>query len=500
MRTLGSQFLTAASVVVVLAYAGLALAYLFSPVFSDHVEASVPGTAWYHAQGHPLYHAPDSVERYNLPYGPCLYLAVEASQHCLGPSIAASKLPGVLALLLGLAGLSWMLGRVVPLRQAVHYVAWLAIVLQIYKTVGFWCRPEPLLFLSVAAGMILAQTPSLISAALVGVLAGLAVNCKVHSLLYFLPLLVLGRWSRAGLVVLLAVAAVCCVLPFMVVPQVSVANYLAFLQMVSGHGLYWFKLAQVILFLILLAAPLLLADFCRGVSLPATARRLVSAAPLLAATTGVCLLLLLIPASKHGAGPHHLFPMVPYFLLLAAKAQAQSASPAGEPPPGFLFLLLPLALGLTVGLWVLAGKVPWEPCLPGQMTAAREGIEDIQRVLSERGEDSVVLMGTGDREHLTETLVRCQLVFRGMPIGIDPGSLMDYAFAGQGDIDLDRLEKVLGPDKPLVWLIPRNNEPFSLTTYYWPEGPLFTPAFRQAFLRTYRKAGTMKQLDVWEKQ
>jgi hypothetical protein len=500
MSRLGSRFLVASSVVVVLAYAGLAVAYCFSPVFFDHVEANVPATAWYHLQGHPLYHTPDAVERYNLPYGPCLYLAVGAAQRCLGPSIPASKLPGVVSLLLGLAGLLWLLGRTVPLSQAIQYVAWLVIVLQLYKAEGYWCRPEPLLFLAVTAALFLAQAPTLVSAVLVGVLAGLSVNCKVHSLLYFFPLLVLGRWSRAGVVVLLVTAAGCCVLPFVVVPQVSVVNYLTFLHMVSGHGLYWYKFVGVVLFLILLAAPLLLADFCRGQSLAATGRRLVSAAPLPVVATGVCLLLLLIPASKHGAGPHHLFPLVPILLLLAARAQAQAGPSAVAAPPGFLVLLLPLVLALTVGSWMVADKLPWEPSLPDQMRAGWEGLEDIRHVLSERGDSAVVLMGVGDREHLTETLVRCELVFQGMPIGIDPGSLMDYAFAGQGDIDLDRLERLLGGGKPLVWLIPRGTEPFSLRTYYLPEGPLFTPAFREAFLRSYHKTDSLTQFDVWEKR
>src|SRR5262249_29621443 len=150
------------------------------------------------------------------------------------------------------------------------------------------------------------------------------------------------------------------------------------------------------------------------------------------------------PASKHGAGPHHLFPLVPILLLLAARAQAQADSAPAETPPGFLVLLLPLALALTAGTWALAEAVPWEPCLPGRVRASAEGLADIRRVVSERGTEAVVLMGVGDREHLPETLVRLELVVRGGPPGIDPGSLMDYAFAGQGDVDLERLEQVLG--------------------------------------------------------
>jgi hypothetical protein len=171
-----------------------------------------------------------------------------------------------------------------------------------------------------------------------------------------------------------------------------------------------------------------------------------------------------------------------------------------EPPPGFLLLLVPLVLGLTIGTLTLAQKTPWYPFVPGYVTVAREGIEDIQEIVSRRGTEAVILMGAGDREHLLETQVRWELVFRGQPIGIDLASLMDYHLIGEGNADLARLERELGGDRPLVWLIPRGNAPFSLRTYYPPEDALFPAAFRQDFLARYHKTRSMRQFDIWEKQ
>jgi hypothetical protein len=497
MPSLQSRFLTVASVVIVLIYAGVVVAYTFSPVLWDYIEADVVAIAAYHDRGHAVYHAPNSVERYNIPYGPCLFLVVGASQRWLGPSITSSKLPGVVALLLGTGGLLVLLCRTLPASQAIRYLAWLAIIWHL-GVAPCWVRAEPFLFLGVVAAIPMTLSPSLVSAVLFGALVGLGANFKAHAPLYFLPLLALRRWSPAAFVLMAATAAGVGLLPFVAVPEVSLSNYLVFLKTVSGHGLDPYWLAQVLFFLLMLVLPLLLADFSRGTALTATFRRLTSADPAFAAAAGVCLLILLIPASKQGAGPHHLYPLLPVLLLLTARVQA--AFPLAEPPAGFLLLLVPLAVGLTVGTLTLAQKTPWYPFVPRYWTIAREGIEDIQEVVSGRGAEAVILMGAGDREHLLETQVRGELVFRGMPIGIDLASLMDYQLVGEAGVDLARLERELGNGKPLLWLVPRDNEPFSLRTYYPPEDALFPLAFRQAFQAGYRKTGSLRQFDTWEKQ
>ena len=72
---------------------------------------------------------------------------------------------------------------------------------------------------------------------------------------------------------------------------------------------------------------------------------------------------------------------------------------------------------------------------------------------------------------------------------------MDMKKAGL-DISQATCDALIGPDYEL-WLVPKNDIPFSMRTLYPPYDELFGPDFRSCFLAHYTKKGQSRFFDVW---
>jgi hypothetical protein len=124
---------------------------------------------------------------------------------------------------------------------------------------------------------------------------------------------------------------------------------------------------------------------------------------------------------------------------------------------------------------------------------------DLRDVVRENRTRYNVLMATGGtEEEYRLTYYRPQLVFEGMPIGIEPAALMDYRRSGMAGPSLARLEEEVGP-KPILWLVPRGGEPFGIQTLYFPHVPLFSEEFRSGFAASYTRISQSKYFDIYAK-
>jgi len=216
--------------------------------------------------------------------------------------------------------------------------------------------------------------------------------------------------------------------------------------------------------------------------------------------TVVAVGLVCVPASKFGAGAHHLMP----FLPTLAVGVGTVLSRAGK-------LEVPELIWKQVLLIML---VSWLACC---YTTASEGMraewkqavvqsdpsraEDMENVIETFGGKYLLLSGAGGDADYAATYFRPILVFAGFPIALDPGALMDRK---QGGTKLPALGMLLadvqkeGPSaKPVMWVIPRGSEPFSLHSAYPPGDGLFPPEFRQDFGNAFRSKTATRHFELY---
>jgi len=497
------RFVAAGLGALLLAALGLAMwTNLRSEAFPDHVQPAVASIAALFQRGAPIYHELTSPERYSLVYGPLLFAIVGGFQALLGPTVFATKLPGTLAALASLVLLHLVLAA--PKRRA-EALAWTGLAAAFFLHsfhLAFAARGDAFLLLAVTLGLWAATRARSRSAVLLGVCVGVAVNLKLHAFAYFLPVLAIAarqHWSRRARIGGAVAAVAVAVLPFLVFPQVSLAHYLAWMKVASRHGfgveeyrssLEW---AAALLFPALFAAALL------AVRTPDFARTWLGRERLWLVAFGAALLLIVVPASKFGAGKHHLLPFVPVVLHFTARLAAfafGSVRFRGAGP------VLAGAVGLS---WVAGCSLAALHAANFVFQTARAGHaeavqcrDDLLRLRAEHA-GSVLLVAPGGDESYDHTYGRFRLIAEGMPAGVDPCAYMDFVRGGVGAIDVPGMTQALAAraGQPVLWLVAKGGEPFSLRTYYPPFGPLFPEGLSGEFARQFVRVRSTEFFDVY---
>ncbi|MEJ2139257.1 MAG: glycosyltransferase family 39 protein [Gammaproteobacteria bacterium] len=476
-----------------------AILYLGSPTFTDHIEPNTAIVAWIYAQGGQLYHAVDAAERYAFFYGPVPYIATSWIYDLVGPGVFAAKLAGFICFLLTIAVILLSVRKRFG-KQLVPYIValgYFAIVALFFKNHSFWSKPDPFMILATAVGLYAClMRPGRFAWLLCGIALGISVNAKVTGAVYFLPYL---AWFfdrdgyRAPLVILLA-GAVVALLPFWPTGQVSLVNYLHWLQAAGGHGLSAVLMVQNALFLGFLLAPLIFFVIWQGGSVGLRSwfitRRLVLFG---AAVSG---LLILVPASRFGSGPHHSLPFLPPLAFLTAHAVSN------------VFAYKPVTKWSVYGFWApLAALLIAASLKAGMAFYSGAGVALAQRngasvaaeleTIARDYPDKHIYMGYGDDSSYVATFVRAELVYMGNPYLIDPSAMMDFQQSGI-QIPQATIDRMLGDEKAL-WLIPANQEPFTLSNRYFrhQDGLLFDENFRSAFVNHFRKSETRDYFDLY---
>lgn len=471
-----------------LTYPVIALWYASDPHFFDNAEPTMTAIGWLSHVGEPLYHSLGSAERYAHIYGPLAFMCHGFVLAVFGPSIGASKTLGAAA---GMASVVFLYGalRVHGSKVRGASLAGLyALMLLCFRHYSFWTRPDPLQLLCVTAGLFFAVSRGGYAASVgVGLASGILWNLKFTGPLYSLAVFAIlyQRTRVRGTLLAGIVAIVVCISPFMLFPNVSLTNYIAWVHLSSATGLLFSTLRQNLEWAGFLSLPLLLSYYAARPGLrpdgPAWQTTVVA---LFAGISGVVL-----AAAKPGAGPYHLMPFMPIVVYLVAWHLARLPTLAVPDP-----LIAQGSAAFVFGCVVVA--LAQQAYLLSEMQGRRGGreIEDIEQFAATHA--GVVEMGYGRSEALT--LARPVLVFKNRSYFLDQPAVREHQLAG-----LEVPSATIAALKRCqvsYWLIPKNEAPFSGVNSYGAlfQVPLYPAEFREAFISTYEHVETTAYYDAWQ--
>ena len=467
------------------AYVGIALWYATDPRYFDAAEPTIPIVGWLFTLGQPIYHEVDAATRYAHMYGPLAFIAPGLVLQAIGPGILASKALGVAAGLGSLA-LTWAsLAAVTSRWRAVVLTGACALTCLAFRNYTFWTRPDPLLLLASAAGLLIVVRGRGIGAGVaLGLVIGVLAGLKITGPLYALPLFVLlalrdGR-AAAGAAAMAAVASA--LLPF-APANVSLPGYLAWVELSARNGVGFAPFRQNVNWAAFLLLPLAVAWLRPGGWHRPDRTVLLAGASLVAGLLAVA-----AAASKPGAGPYHLLPFVPLIACgIAAGLARQDAGTAHR-------LAAPVAVAWTVTLAAAAGAQQASFFVTLADGRAREELADLRTFLAR---NPGVVAQMADSRYDRPTFVRPILTFESGLYLIDPPAVQEHQLSGvplpAATID------ALRTCRAGVWLAPAGTEPFAGRNRYpaTAHAPLFPDAFREAFQAAYARAERIGHYDVW---
>jgi len=461
--------------------------YASDPHFFDAAEPSIPAVGWLFLTGQPIYHAIDSAERYVHIYGPLAFMAHGAVLGMFGPEIAAAKFFGVATAFASLAIVYVLVRQHLKARPAAALTGGYALVLLAFRNASYWTRPEPLQLLAVAASLMFALSARTGSSLLTGIASGLLWNMKFTGPLYSLPIFVvlqlrLGWWAC---VTALLTAATVAAAPFVLFDNVSLANYLDWIRLSANTGLLLSLLRQNIEWAVFMGLPLLLSYYALPAERrPGDAEWRWGLLALLAGTVGV-----IIAASKPGAGPYHLMPLLPIAAVFAARPLGRLTGSTPLDP----IVRRAAAAFITAAALVATAQ---QSHFMSIMSERRERTEmaDVEQFVA--AHPGTVEMAYGQTEALA--LVRPILVFRNNSYLIDQPAVREHHLQG---LPLPPATlAAIASCRVNYFLVPKGESPFAARNAYAAvfRQPIFPDALRAAFHQRYRRVGDTNYYDVWQ--
>jgi hypothetical protein len=467
------------------AFVAIAAWYALDHRYYDFAEPTMPAVAWMFEIGKPLYPPPNAPERYAHIYGPMAFIPHAVAMHVAGPDLRTVKWVSASAALLASMTLFAVLRSRTSWRHAVMFTGLCALLWLVFRNTAFWPRPDSLELLCVSLGLWGALNGSPVGWMMLGVCSGVLWNLKFTGPLYSLPLFVI-LFERAGarrVTLATATTIVVFTLPFLVFPNVSFGNYVSWIRLSARNGIVWSALRLNVEWALFLLVPVILA----GRTVERSKRPYLSPAVLLALCLAMCVVVVL--ASKPGAGPYHLLPFVPVICFLTAVRISLRGTVDGE--PGMVVLVL-FAFALTAALIAVAQQASFIATV--RQIDAVGPLADITEFSNQHPGDSIEL-GYASDERMT--FVRPAMVFRSGTYLLDQPAIQEHQLAG---ITIpDSTVAALRSCAVRFWLIPKAGPPFSSSNRY-PQmagRKLFDDRFRRAFFESYRQSGSTRFFDVW---
>jgi hypothetical protein len=476
--------------------------YCLSSAFWDHNEPGVGIQSWLFWRGEAIYQDLLTEQRYSGPYGPYAYIAVGLCQGLIGPGVFGTKLLPCIAGAVAIGLFYVVLRRRTSVRLALIFTSLLAALSLRLGPFAFWTRPEPFLVLCVTAGLIAATRKGLVNTVLLGVTLGIAIDLKINSMCYFLPVVVLAVETGFGwreLAKAAAIAAAVTILPFLVFPQISLSNYLGILQLIGKRGFGFLEFHLSLEWLVTLLVPA--AGGLLFYRLTSSTR---SAGPtgdqkwFLAAIV-VASVALLLSASRLGAGPHHFLPLIPIVLFFAAEQTAKGRSVQSH--SGMLAgtgYALCFSWLLSCVLVALGSAYSISAAAIRQESEAAASIRDLQQLVDEH--PAYTWLGGASLNGVpVQSPYHLHLVFKGMPPGLHPPAQMDFQLAGNPETDVTKLEQEIRGRyrRPVAWVVPKGSLPFGMKTAFDQSRPLFSEKFQREFAERFVKAGSSRFFDFY---
>jgi len=206
-----------------------------------------------------------------------------------------------------------------------------------------------------------------------------------------------------------------------------------------------------------------------------------------------CLLLvslvLLYSASMPGAGPNHFIPIAP----IVADAYVRIAKEKLRKNENLRYFYL----CLIIPLLILVISWPSQKRFFRQVNFLHNSSVPMElEELFTRHKNEIIMMGYGDNhENYKLSFFDPILIFAGHPKKISALSLMELHASGINSPN--NLDNLVGKCNANVWLIPRGENPFEITTFYNGHKMIFSNDFRRNFISNYNKSGTTKSFDIW---
>lgn len=463
-----------------------ALSYLVTPLFFDHAESNIAAVAAVWLRGGSIYTAVDAPERYSLLYGPWPYIVAAGFESLGSATIFLGKLPGVLNALLVLLGI-YVAARS---RQATKRDSWLivgvtALALLGYYNYSYWNRPDSYLTVyvlwSVVAIEVLRKSSSQLPVyAIIGILMGLAMNCKVHGIFYFLPIaLYYLESAKLKLNVLgLMVAAVLCLLaalgPFGL-HDVSLLSYAEWLRMAAKHGLLFKEIIRNISFILSFLVLLYALGFTRN---------------LWKTYIALCIssVIIAVFAAKPGAGTHHFMPLIPVILWWAAvtywETDQVSKKRSSIIIAAFLIMLAIVAINHQKRIVALLSQTPQRI----------HEFEDMKSI-ADRNPGALEL-GYTDMKQYESSFYKPWLIHQGRGLLVDGAALMDMAASGVA-IPQSTIEIIKSCAIPTM-IFPKGKEPWSIPNLYDEKKFLISEEMRSAFSANYSLKEETEFFQIWK--
>jgi hypothetical protein len=274
-------------------------------------------------------------------------------------------------------------------------------------------------------------------------------------------------------------------------PGISLKNYLCWLTVLVCHPRSWTVIDNVLQWELSFAWPLIFFLF-----VPKMLRFWNSDGSFykVAMSLFAGFILVIVPASKEGADYHHIWPFIPWICYVVAR-WLQSLKVLALPfhrllvIHGCLFAWV-LSLSLVTNheteqlVYYFSHK---------QEFAWQE--EDVKNILA-RFPDTPVQMGFGEGRNFSYTTYVQPLIYqRPIPCILNLVTATELAGAG---ISLKPAGDLILNQKDTVWLIPKNERPFSATSFYTPHPRLFDDSFVDEFIRHHRKIGSSMFFDIYQ--
>jgi hypothetical protein len=538
--------LIAISALPILNYLGLIITYLAFPDFADPAEANVASVSWLFHAGYPLYPKLDAAERYINNYGSCLYMVQSLALSLLKPSFFSAKFAGCLSGILSLF-FSFLIFR----KSLTGGVAILGCALTSLWFLGltsasgllassFWVRPDSLLLLCTTVGLVLAVYGNKWSALLGSAIAlGISTNLKITALLHFLPIyvLLLQRFGAIYTLISLAGSGIVEIAPF-ILPNISLANYLSWLQQVGRKGINPDQITKNLLWMGYVSVPIAIVAFQLGCTNIYRFKKWCWHHGQYLLVLIPCIVVTAVMGATRGALENNMLPFVPLLIYLLSDLLRKILHPApqrskqsgknsssrdsfeGARSSGSthkkrdtvvasLSVSAALAFVASISLTVYSTESAFISRLanaPGD-----RAVQDIERVIAahqgkttgnavtkaeiaSKGAFQTIGMGYGSRYPLST--YRPVLVFANNPYLLDSASLMEMQASGLNNTPANTLN-MIKTCQTQIWLIPKNEKPFEVYSYYPPLQKLFSDAFRTEFKQRYERQEQTEFYDLW---
>lgn len=467
------------------------------PGFLWHDEASILSVAAAYLHGKPLYHARDTA-LYSLLYGPATFLVYVPILKFFAHPLAAIRVLGFASNLASLALLYSILRTHVPRNVALALLPVAIASLLLSTSPLYGVRGDSLLLLCFAAGLAAALRLQWLPAVLVsGISCGLALDLKITVLpvVCLMFAVLYQRHKNRAWLICAATTLVAAVTPFLL-PNISLRAYLEWLTLSVHQGFLLTGFLESLAAAAFLLLPAILLKFT------ASPRRLLVRHPGLATSAlfVIALAFSIAISSKDGAGPWHLWPMIPFVILgTATLVQNACGDAAGNLHPArqTLAAIAMAAMFVCLRFGYRDLRIVHAKDIAVQRSREDSAQVEIHSLIAHNpGRNLAMGYGTDASDPLTSE--RFMLPLLGEDYFLDENALVESLKAGRA-MAPSVVQRVLSCND--LWLIPRGEVPFgTLRRGVLANGDslyLFPDEVRVRFPQQHQRLASGNSYDVW---